>query len=404
MGEVALRRIQSAIEVTRGTPLAATRKVYGTCVVTKMWPRRYAVEDRGNFTDKFRANRKLNESGATVVMDATFEDTPWIMAHVLRGAVTPTGTATTGYTWTYAPDTTSDLLSTSTVEAGDDTVAMQGSFFTVDTADFVMPLDDALSASLGAFVADWLPQNSSDTPSSFAGFTGSLAERTVESAVGWQQRLYIDPTGAAVGTTQVVGRFKTAAFAIHNQNKRKYFGDAGVVFTKLGRGRRQVSGTITLEAVDTHQYALFANNTSQAIRLQLIGSAITGTTLGTTTAAAINPGTISSIPCLALAAAIPGGIGISISGVAFAVTAAGAAINATAIPVVPQTLTQTIPISQTILAARTMNFDFWGVLETWTYGNVDTNTTYAFGFQAMYDATAAKEINVTVLNGVSTMA
>jgi hypothetical protein len=69
-----------------------------------------------------------------------------------------------------------------------------------------------------------------------------------------------------------------------------------------------------------------------------------------TTNAVISPGTVTAIPVGALAAAIPGGIGISVGGVTFQVAASGAAQAATSIPVQSQVVTGYLPTGQTVAA------------------------------------------------------
>ena len=279
MAEVVLRRIQAGIETTRGTAVAATRKVYGTTAVTRVQPRKWAVEDRGMFEDKYRGNPELIDAGFTLTCDATFEDLPFYSALFYNGGISETGSGATGYTWTNGPDLTSDSLKTVTLEVGDESVAWQGPFGTVDTADFTFALDDTVKVALGGWVQDWLAPGL--TGVTFTGFTPALAEHSVESVSGWQAKLYIDAAGGTPGTTQVTGRFKAGAWSYHNQNKRKYFGDGTALFSKLGRGRRQTHCQITFEALDINQYSAYwaSPGLQEAIiRVKLLGTGIVGST------------------------------------------------------------------------------------------------------------------------------
>lgn len=413
MGELVLRRIQAGIETTRGTAVAATKKIYGTLVPSRAQARRFPAEDRGSFTDKFRGNPKLIEAGFALSHDMLFEDAPLYAACYLNGAAASVGGAATGWLWNIPPDVNTDGLKTLTIEAGDETIAWQGAFGTLDTSDWTLGLDDAITVATAGFVKEWLPQQPSNPnntqgsssytapgiPSTFTGFTGALSERVVESVMGWQSRLYLDAAGGTPGTTQLVGRFISAAFGVHNQNRRKYFGDGSAVFSKLGRGRRQIHCQITFEAIDTAQYQLFYNNSASVARIQAIGSPITGTTYGVTSGAMSAGATVTSIVTTALTSAIPGGTGISIGGVTFPVTPAGAAAAATAIPVASTIVPITIPSGATVMAAKTVNWDFWGLWDTFSIGARDTNVTFQMDLQAVYDTTAGKEFNLTVLNG-----
>lgn len=412
MGEVVLRRIAVGVEATRGTAVAATKRLYGTFASTRAQPRRWAVEDRGMFVDKIRGNPKLIEAGGTFNHDVLFEDAPLLAACYLNGAAASSGSAPVGFTWAIPPDTNTDTLKTLTWEVGDDTIAWRGNFGTIDTSDWTLGLDEAITAADAIFVQDWTAQNPSNPANtqgsssytapnlpSWAGFTAGLPERSVESVMGWQSRLYVDPMPGTIGTTQILGRFISAAYGVHNQNKRKYFGDGSAVFTKLGRGRRQIHNQITFEAIDTAQYQQWWNNTPIAVRIQAIGSAIPSTTFGATSGALTAGTTITAIPTTALTAAIGGGMGINVGGQTFVVTPAGAATSATTVPIQSATVNQTIAGATTVMAAKTILWDFWGLWDTWTIGARDTNTTFALDLQAAYDATNAKEFNLTVLNG-----
>lgn len=388
MGEVALRSIAAGIEATRGSAVAVTKRLYGMATVTYARPHRFAMEDRGNFADKWRGNPKLTEAGLTLAADATFEDLPFYADTFLRGGVTPSGSAASGYSWSFLPDTTADTLGTRTYLCGDDTVRWQGAFGTTDSAQFTLALDDALHMSLGVFVNDW----------TVSGPPPALTDRVVESVMGWQARLFIDPDGTAPGTTPVAGRFVGATWNVKNQNKRKYFGDGAPVFTKLGRGRRQVDCSITFEAADANQFTDFTQSNPKVLRVALIGSSIAGSSVGSTNAN-IAAGTVTAIPVAALGASVAGGVGITVGGTAFAVTTAGAAAGATSIPVVSQNLGAAIASGAAVTAAKTMRFDFWGLFDTFVVGNRDTNTTFQLDLMDVVSNAAATEFAITVVNG-----
>jgi Flp pilus assembly protein TadG len=71
-------------------------------------------------------------------------------------------------------------------------------------------------------------------------------------------------------------------------------------------------------------------------------------------------GAVSSIPVVALSAAVPAGSKVTISGQVFTVTSAGAASGATSIPVNSQAVTGTIASGSTVaINARAVNNQFW---------------------------------------------
>lgn len=409
MGELVLKRVQAGIETTRGLAVPATKKLYGGPItINRSQPNRYAVEDRGVFTDKFRGNKQLVEAGWTWPHDVTYEDEPFYISTFLNGGITATGGATTGYKWAFVPDTTTDTLKTMTWESGDEDVQWQAPFSTTDTADYDLKLNDGITASLGGFASDWIPTTSGDLITSFSGFTPGLTDRDVESIMGWQARLFVDPDADPIGTTQILGRFISSTWSYHNQNKRKYFGDAGIRFSRLGRGRRQVQCSAEFEALDTAQYADYEETNRLAVRIGLYGTQIPGTSaLGTTNASIPGGPSASAVTAIvtsaATSSALSAGQGILVGDQTFVVGPAGASSGVTSIPVNSQVPDATIPATSDIVPARTGLYDFWGVWDNFSIGSRDTNTTFKFDLMAMYSLTAGKECAITIFNGSSTL-
>jgi hypothetical protein len=290
MGELALRRIQAGVETVRGAAVAATRRIYGVLEPKRDQPRRFAAEDRGLLVENFRANAKLVDAEFTLKSDALFEDLPYFLEMMNKGGVTPTGSAAKGYTYDYTPDMASDTLKTRTLEWGDEALAWQGPFATADTMKLEIGTDEVVLMELHGWVQEWFPTGRNG----FTGFTGSIAERTVEGPNGWGVRLFID-TSSPIGTTYVASRFIKATAEYKNNNKRKYFGDLGPFFTKIGRGKRAVTLALEVEEQYAADYAISLNELAyiidtninghapqtMRIRLQVVGSQIAGSTFGT---------------------------------------------------------------------------------------------------------------------------
>jgi hypothetical protein len=246
----------------------------------------------------------------------------------------------------------------------------------------------------------------------YTAFTKNVPDRVVESASGWQSRMYMDTlaSGNPIGTTWLRGRFRSANWGYHNQNRRKYFGDGSSFFTRLGRGRRQTHCQIVYEALDTQQYAQYYGNTvvpyvasslpEQLIRIGLYGLEIPTSNLGTCTGISASSTPVSSIPVSpTTTVAIRGGQGIRVGGVTFVTMPTTLSSGASAIPVQAQVVQTAIPAGSRVYAAKTMNFDFWGVWDTFVLGQQDTNTTFQIDLQAVYDVVAGKESNISVANG-----
>jgi hypothetical protein len=403
MGELALRQIQGGIETVRGTPVVATRNLYGIMTITRDQARRYADEARGIFVKHFRANPKLVDAGYKLDGDLTFEDLPYFAEMFMQGGIAPApALAATGWLYTYAPDLSSDLIKSRTFVAGDDTVQWQGAFSVADTVDFTLDLNDAVKMSLGGFTRDWIPVTSSYLTTAFAGGFQALAARVVESIMGYQSRLFIDPAAGPIGTTQVTGKFIAGKWGIKLNNKRKPFGDGfSYSLNKLGRGLKDVSCQITFEALNQSEFAQHYLNLEQLVRVQLFGSPIAGTNFGTTNQVITAGTTYTAITTAALAQAIPGGVVIDIGGNAITVAPAGAAAAALSIPVISFVATVGVASGATIMARKTINFDFFGFWDNFVLGARDTNTTFQLNLVGVYDITAGFDHRVAVLNGLT---
>lgn len=420
MGELALRKLQSGVET--GTlsafvaAVAATRRVYGVLEPHRDQPRRMASEDRGILVSDFRANARVVDASFKFKADLLFEDLPYFLEMMNKGGVTATGSATVGYSYDYSPDLTSDTLKTRTLEWGDESLDWQGPFATADQLkiSFGNP-DEPVEMELDGFVQEWWPRGRGG----FAGFTGAIGEHTVESVMGWQTRLFIDTSPTAIGTTAVPGRLVKMSADYKNNNKRKYFGDMGPFYTKVGRGKRNGSLSFEVEeeaaavyaggVLNELAYIMDTNIAGQLpkllrIRIQFAGSPITGTTFGTTNQTLVAGTAYTSITTNALTSAIPGGavIALGAGGPLVTVTPAGAIATATTIPIFSYLAKSNLATTQTIMRARSIELDFYGVLKgDPKWGAHDTNVTFALELDDVYEAAAGKAEGFTVTNGNS---
>jgi hypothetical protein len=299
---------------------------------------------------------------------------------------------------------TSDLLKTRTYYAGDDTVQWRGPFGASDKLDITIGLEEAITFELEGFVQDWVPVTSGFLTTGFAapGFQ-ALGDRTVESVMGYQTKLFIDPPANPIGTTQRSGKFISAKIGIHLNNKKKAFGDNfNYMLQKLGRGEKDVECEFVFEGLNQQEFADHFNNTEAIVRIQMIGTPITGSTFGITATATIPTGAVFSGPIQtgSLTSAVAGGQAISIGGQSFTVAPAGAAAAATSIPIIPQ-LVQTpaaIAIGTTIMACKTINVDMWGYWDTFVPGARETNTTWGMKLVGVYDSGVGFDHRITVVN------
>lgn len=279
MGEVALRKTQAVLEVTRGTKIAATRKVYGK----GMWKEKVDAvrpdnEMRGTLVRHYRAQPGKIDAAFSFDGSVTFEDLAWWFQLALKGGVTGVLRNTTVYDYTFVPTTTADDLKSMTVEWGDDTQAWQAGFGMVDKFEMTGKFGEAIAFSADVIVDDWAT----------ATFTGALADRVTEDALTHLAKLSIGNAGA-VPSSYMTGRFIGFKFTIANHPNPKYFMDgAGAKFTGMGRERREYMLECTFEgnSATVTERANYDTMTARVVRLTVGGSTIVGSS--STTAKAID--------------------------------------------------------------------------------------------------------------------
>ena len=278
-GEVALRKTQAALEVTRGLDLAATRKVYSKGQMTKDINFQKPEEDRGTFINSYR--RALGTVTAAFPQNGglTFEDFPWWCQLWLKGGVTGVVSAVTVYTYTFVPTPGSDDLKSATFEWGDDTQAFQMNYGMVDTFD--------ITGSLDSF---WhFDTNVIGTDMATSTFTGAISDRTVEDINTYLTKLSIGAAGA-VPSSYMTGRFIGFKLTSKNNLSRKWFADgASPALGGMGRGKREYTLEATFEgnAATITERGVYEAGTQRVARVTANGSVIAGSTGSVTRSADI---------------------------------------------------------------------------------------------------------------------
>jgi tail tube protein len=268
MGEVALRKIQAALEVTRGVDLAATRKVYATGTMAKKIDLLRPLEDRGTFTRNYRSTLGVIEASFPMQGGLTYEDLPWWSQLAIKGGVTSSLVDTTARRWAFVPSQTTDDLASATFEAGDDTQAFQMNYGMVDKFEITGAIN-----SYWAFTVDVIGTDMSKTT-----FTGALGDRTVEDINMYLTKCAIGAAGA-VPSSYMTGRFIGFKFNLDNHLSRKYFAD-GVAPTLggIGREKREITLEVTMEgnAATITERDTYEAGTPRVVRITALGSLIAG--------------------------------------------------------------------------------------------------------------------------------
>lgn len=267
MGERILVKHQAAIESTRGTDLAATRKVYGKGI----WDEDVATirpdnEERGVFVRHYRSQPGLITAMLPFEGTVTFEDLPWWLQCALKGGVTGVLSATSVYTYTFVPTQATDDLKSLTFETGDDTQAWEAHFGMVDSFEITAVLGQPLKFSAKLLLDDWTT----------ATFTGSISDRVTEDALAHLGKIAIGNAGA-VPSSYITGRLVEMKFGIENALAPKFFQDgAGQKFTGMGRGSRLFYMEPVFEgnAATITERANYDSKTARVLRWTVTGSNI----------------------------------------------------------------------------------------------------------------------------------
>jgi len=267
MGEVVLIKHQAGLESTRGTQVAATRKVYGTGMWDETVPPIWTEdEDRQSFDAHFRSQPGLIQSGMQLDAAATYEDVPWWCQLALKGGVTGVLSNTSVYTYTFVPTQATDDLKTATIETGDDTQAWKAGFVMVDELELSAALGEAIKLRVKLIADDFAT----------ATFTGALSDRVLEDAVTHLSKVAIGNAGA-VPSSYLTGRLIGWTFKVQNMLKPKFFADGGgAKYTGMGRARRKFTLDLAFEgnAATITERANYDSKTPRVVRVTAIGSNI----------------------------------------------------------------------------------------------------------------------------------
>jgi hypothetical protein len=270
MGEVALRKIQGAIESVRGTDLAATRKIYAKGRMMKDIQLLRPEEDRGTFIKNYRSAQGIVTASFPITGGLTYEDLPWLAQISIKGGVTSTVVDTTVRRWAFVPNASVDDLQTATFEWGDDTQAFQMNYGMIDTLEIS---GVANTGGYWSFSADVIGTDMAKTT-----FTGALGERVVEDINMFLTKCAIGAAGA-VPSSYMTGRFIGFKFNLNNGLSRKYFAD-GVAPTLggIGRNKREITLEVTMEgnAATVTERDAYEAGTSRVVRITGLGTTIAG--------------------------------------------------------------------------------------------------------------------------------
>jgi hypothetical protein len=338
--ELVLQKAQAGIESTRGTGVAATRKIYAQVTPSYDRPLMDFSDQTGTYFDRRRVAYGREKVSFSAVDIATYEDLPWWLGLGLKGGVSGSSdghSTAPAVTYTFAPAADADDLKSITLEYGEPGNVYES---TQVMAQSWTLRGDADNDNEPGWMLDLSLIGRDRTTSSY---TGSISDRTTEVILARGTKLFIDDAGGTIGTTQISGKLINFSITCELGLHLKAFmeDESTYAANKVGRSALRVNGQFQFEFDSDTEFAKYraATPAQRLIRLEREGSQVH-------------------------------------------------AIQAS--PSLPAT-------------NRKATIDLWGYWNSFSHGDREGNMTATFGFAGFYDATAGKVIEVKVVNALTTL-
>lgn len=256
---------QAGKEVTAGTGVAATRRMYFR---TDSALTRERESRPHRFMTASRDNQRAHtlgpvQVGGEVSMPVSSSEILELLLIGLKGGVTPTTPvgATAARLWTFTPGTT---LDSATLEWHDGAREWEANGVNADSLNLAGSVggDNILTAELfGMSLVS-------------TTMTPALAERTPAFLEGWQTNLYVDNFGGTPGTTVKNGLMVNWDVTISNGLGRKYTASNTLSPSAITTGELEVEATLTFEASSADANTEYSNwdaETKRLVRLEFLG-------------------------------------------------------------------------------------------------------------------------------------
>lgn len=271
MGVEVLISARAALEATRNTPVAPTRKLY---FETGMHAQEVATirpkEQRRSYFESYRAYPGLERDSLDFAGDVTYDDLPWWgNTHIKALAAGTAGGAgdTAAITWLFTPSAAVDDLKSATVEFD-----LDGP--TLWSIPGCLGNELSLGFKKGEEVKFTSKMMTAKGATQIAAFTGTGPDRVVESALGTTAKVFTD--GSAIGTTE--DDVESATFKLMNRFVHRDALDGTAVAKELKRPQArgwelEVSRYFATDA----ELDAYIAKTERKVRIQTEGSVIAGT-------------------------------------------------------------------------------------------------------------------------------
>lgn len=266
------RKIQLGRESSAGTPVASTTVWNGPAAfitdgreltIPNENVGLFGPSDRGYFPTTI-ATLALPET------ELTFEQFNHILEMGIEtDAAAANGGTTSAYIYEYVTALSSaNTLKHYTVEAGNDQQAheMEYSYVT----------DMSLT---GAPRQAWMVSaNITGRQKSLCTFTAGQTAPAVEEALFGKSKIYLDASGGTIGSTQKTSTWIGASINLATGLMPVFTGDGDLYYTFVKQTGADLTGSLTLEydTVGVAQEAVFVAGSTQLMRIDIIGSALSG--------------------------------------------------------------------------------------------------------------------------------
>lgn len=272
--------MQYGKETTRGTAVAATKKLLGRVPAVgsdrqPIFPR----EDVGINTPSVRSftHQYLYENTISVE-HGYYQMLPVLFGCGVKGGVTASETTASqqDYLWTFTPSLTAanspDAL---TIELGDDEAAYEFEYCMFKRLRISGKVAQGMDASPVTVEADFFGRQATNTT-----LTAALSLPSAEPINAKLSRFYLDTTWAGVGGTEKTNILREFDIEILTGVHPKFTGSANKYFNTHGEGLFEVTANFVLEGNSDAEAIMTAHqaNTFQVVRLSISGAQIgTGT-------------------------------------------------------------------------------------------------------------------------------
>lgn len=276
--ELILKKTQAGIETTRGTGVAATRKVYANPFnFTYAKALQTFTDTSGTYDARRRAAYGRPVIGFTGTDLATFEDLPWWLKFAIKGGVVGVSdgdTTTAAYTYDFVPSASTDDLASGTFEVNEPGNPYK---ITQGMLDQWTLKGDSTSDTNPGWEFDFTGMGRDFASTTY---TGSIADRVTEVILARGTTFYVDDAGGDFGTTPVTGELLSWSIQGANALHFKAFAEDVDSYAagKVGRQARTYDATLTVEFASDAEFANYRSDTPvlRLVRLSRDGSQIHG--------------------------------------------------------------------------------------------------------------------------------